>query len=201
MQRLELVLATLLCLFAGAALAGDKPAPRSAIFSAEGRDNVMIAQSYLGKGDVDGAEQHARAALASDPGIAWPHVAMALVLERREQHDKAGKEFERALALSPNDGGVLNTYGAWLCGRGDAAGADYAFRRALEDKAYRSPFQALVNAGRCAVRGGDWPKGEAYLRRAIAIEPVDRSALLLLAEAELKLGRAFDARAFVQRSD
>jgi type IV pilus assembly protein PilF len=200
-MRPEATLTLLLCLaIAGSVGAGEQKAKPAARLSEGGRSNVMLAQAYLEAGKVEAAEGRARAALASDGDVALAHATMALVRARQQQHDKAGAEFKRALALAPTDGAVLNAYGSWLCAQGDRAGADAAFQLAAQDR-MNSPLQPLVNAGQCAFMGREWSKGDAYLRQALAISPRSRTILLLLAEAQLQLGRPMDARAFVQRAD
>jgi type IV pilus assembly protein PilF len=205
-MRPEAALATMLML--AATLAGPvaakeqapKPSKQSPPISATGFDNVRLSQGYLASGDIELAEEKARAALASDGGSGLPHAAMALVYAEQKKDGKAQKEFDRALSLAPNDGAVLNAYGSWLCARGDREGADNAFRAAIEDR-LTQPVQALANAGQCAMMGKEWSKADGYLRRAVAIAPRNRTILLMLSETQLELKRPMDARAFVQRAD
>ena len=202
-MRPEAALATMLMLataLASPVAAKEKKPPKQVVLSEGGRANVVLSQSYLESGDLETAEARARSALASDGGSALPHAAMAMVYARKKQDDKAQGEFNRARALAPADGMVLNSYGSWLCSRGDYAGADEAFRAALEDRMAQQ-FQPLMNAGRCASMAQAWPKADNYLRRAVAIAPRNRSLLLLLAQTQLELKRPMDARAFVQRAD
>jgi type IV pilus assembly protein PilF len=205
-MRPEALLAMLLCLaVAGSAGAWEKAPKAPKVrkgpeLSEAGRSNVMLAQAYLDAGRVDAAEERARSALATDGDVAIAHATMALVKARQKQDGKAEDEFKRALAIAPDDGNVLNVYASWLCARGDRAGADAAFQKALQDAAV-SALQPLINAGQCAMSGRDWSKADGYLRRALSIAPQRRSLLLLLAETQLQLGRAMEARAFVQRAD
>lgn len=194
------LLAVLLLAAVGNAWA-DKPVKATTRLSDAGRANITLAQSYLESGRLKEAEDSARAAVKSDPGSAAAHALLGVVQARGKQDRKAGNSFARALELAPRDGAVLNAYGAWLCGKGDIAGADNAFRVALEDPRYTTPVQALVNAGQCAIRGGEWLRADGYLRRALAISPRNRPLLLLMAETQMRLGRPQVARAFVQRSD
>jgi type IV pilus assembly protein PilF len=186
---------------AGGAASAAKAAKGAPELTSSGRANVMLAQNYLDGGHIPEAEERARAALLTDPASPLTHATLALVLVAQKQNDKAQAEFKRALAIAPGEGVVLNAYGSFLCARGDHAGADAAFQSALADKGYDSPGQAMVNAGSCAMLGQDWVKADGYLRRAVAIAPRNRQILLLLAEAQLKLGRPMEARAFVQRAD
>jgi type IV pilus assembly protein PilF len=199
----RLALAVLLALAATCACAGDKTArvAKAGALSEDGRANIALAQAYLNAGRVKEAEGYAREALKSDGGSGAAHATMALVRARQNQPDQATAEFNRALALAPTDGGILNVYGVWLCERGDRDGADNAFRAALADQTYMAPVQPLVNAGRCALLAQQWAKSDGYLRRALQIQPNDRSVLLMLAEAQLRLQKPMEARAFVQRSD
>jgi type IV pilus assembly protein PilF len=201
-RALVLVLALALALaVAGPAGAKDKAPARPKELSADGRANVMLAQSYLDAGRVDDAEKRAKAALLTDGDVALAHATMALVHVAKSREDAARKEFDRARKLAPGDGAILNAYGSFLCAHGDRAGADAAFQLALADQRYATPVKPLVNAGRCAAIGGDWGAADGYLRRAVAIAPRERVVLLLLAETQLKLGRALEARAFVERAD
>ena len=202
-MRPEAALAVMLALataFAGPVAAKEKKPQKAVVLSEGGRANVVLSQSYLESGDLKTAEERARSAIASDGGSALPHAAMAMVHAAKKQQDKAKGEFKRALALAPADGMVLNSYGSWLCAQGDLAGADDAFRAALEDRMAQQ-FQPLVNAGRCAILGKDWAKADNYLRRAVTIAPRNRALLLMLARTQLELKRPMDARAFVQRAD
>ncbi len=197
----RLLLLAVLLAAAGNAHAWAEKAKATTRLSDTGRAHVTLAQSFLESGRLKEAEDSARAAVKSDPGAAATHALLGVVQARGKQDRKAGNSFARALELAPRDGAVLNAYGAWLCGKGDFAGADNAFRVALEDPRYTTPVQPLVNAGQCAVRAGEWLKADAYLRRALALVPRNRPLLLLMAETQMRLGRPQVARAFVQRAD
>ena len=196
-----LALALLLAGSLAAAPAVGKDKARNAPLTDGGRSSIMLAQAYLDAGRLEAAEERARAALLSDGNSALSHATYAMVMARRNQQEKAQASFKRALALGPTDGAVLNAYGAWRCERRDFAGAHDAFRRALADPRYPTPVQPLANAGRCAIIAGEWSKADGYLRRAAAVAPRSRPILLMLAEAQLRLQRPMEARAFVQRAD
>ena len=180
--------------------AAEKAPKRAPELSASGRSNVMLAQSYLNDGQLKAAEERAKAALQTDGGAALAHATMALVRAAQKQNDKARAEFERALAIAPSDGAVLNAYGSFLCANGDLAGAENAFLLAIEDRR-NAQVQPLFNAGRCAIQAQQWEKAEGYLRRALALAPTARPILLIMAELQLRMQSPLEARAFVQRSD
>jgi type IV pilus assembly protein PilF len=199
MRRLDWLVAVAILLLAGCATA--EAAGKGRALSATGRTNLVLAQSYLERNQPDKAAEWAALALKSDPGAAEVHVVLALIQASSGNHKKAEREFNRALRIAPDDGAVLNAHASWLCDRGQMAEADEAFSRALLDGNYRSPIQALANAGMCARKAGQWSKAEAYLRRALTIAPQNGPLLLLLADTELRLGKILEAQAFVQRRD
>lgn len=201
MQRPEVAL-LLLCLAACSATGDDRPlATSSGRLSADGRMNLGLAQGYLETNQIKKANDRLKLALASDPGSAEVHAVSAMIHDRNGHTDKAARAFDRALKIAPSDGAILNAHASWLCEHGQATEADQEFVRALQDARYRTPFQVLSNAGRCAHTAGQWIKAEAYLRRALEIAPQDRQVLLLLAESELRQGKIMEAQAFIQRRD
>lgn len=169
--------------------------------SAEGRDNVLVAQGYLEQHKDARAMEHVRLALQSDPDSAEVHGVMAMIQEADGELAKAGKSFDRALKLAPASGAVLNAHAAWLCRQGKVDAADLEFSRALRDPDYLTPIQALANAGKCAHKARRWAKAEQYFRHALEFAPEERQLLFLLADTELQQGQTLEARAFIQRRD
>lgn len=204
MRRLELLL--VVTILAGCAATGgatQKPAPPAAVhqMSETGRRDLNLAQGYLGMGDLDKASEWANKALASDPKSADVRVLVAMIAARNGDSKKAGAEFDRALKLAPNNGAVLNAHASWICELGQADLADQEFSLALQDPNYTRPFQALANAGKCALGSGQLVKAEGYFRRALVLSPEDRAVLYLMADTELRLGKIMEAQAFIQRRD
>jgi type IV pilus assembly protein PilF len=171
------------------------------VLSADGRANLAKADAFLSRKQYDLALSHARKAQDSDPRSATVHAQIAIIQDRAGRQDEAAKAFDRALALAPGDGAILNAHASWLCEHGDTARADLQFERALRDRNYRTPLQAMVNAGKCTHRAGQWLLAEAYLRRAVALVPEDAVVLYLLADVHFRQNKLFEARAFLQRRD
>jgi len=163
------------------------------------RDRVVLAQKRLVAGDVAGAQREAAAALKQNPNAADAHTLMAAALERGGNAAKAGEHYRRAAELAPASGAALSNYGVWLCGEGRAAESLAWFDKALASPGYATPATALANAGICAVQAGQGDRADRDLRRAIALDPANATALGALAEREYRAGRAFEARAFSER--
>jgi type IV pilus assembly protein PilF len=206
MRRPEVLLCCLLLAACASDGAREGPAVTAGVakheaLSSDGRMNLALAETYLAKGDMVRTTERANKVLDSDPGSARAHALLALVHEHAGETEKAGRAFDRALALAPADGGILNAHASWLCEHGKPAEADREFALALADASYRTPWQALANAGKCALSAGRLAPAEDYLRRALVFAPADRTLLFLLADVELRQGKTFEAQAFVQRRD
>jgi type IV pilus assembly protein PilF len=209
MRRLEALLTSLACglLLASCASApADQPAVEVAPDTGpspvtDARLNLTLAENYLAKGDLAKAAQRADLAIAAKPDWGQAHAIRAMVFARAGDSAKAGKQFDRALALAPADGAILNAHASWLCEHGQADAADREFVKALADPAYRTPVQALANAGKCALSTNRLAAAEDYLRRALVFAPNDPTLLQLLADVELRQGKVFEAQAFIQRRD
>lgn len=202
-MRLPEVLALCLCLAACANDGAEKKSDAivSSRLSSAGRMNLGLAQGYVEAKELAKASERLKLAMASDPGAAEVHAMAAIIHDRNGEAGKAEREFDRALAIAPADGFILNAHASWLCENGRATQADQEFVRALRDPRYRMPFQALANAGKCAHQVRQWAKAESYLRRAVELSPADGRVLLLLADTELRQGKFLEARAFIQRRD
>lgn len=196
-----LALALGACASNGEAVAKPQPGPSANSLSAEGRTNLGLAQGYLDAGQVEKARERAELAQASDPGSADVHALLGMLSAQAGKNEQARREFERAVAIAPDDGSILNVHASWLCGEGRFTEADAQFERALRDKRYRTPVQAMANAGKCAHRAKRWSIAEDYFRRAIALSPDDASVLFLLADTSLRQGKMMEAQAFIQRRD
>ena len=201
MRRPEALLA---CLLLAACASGGERTPsagKAGEPSSSGRLNLGLAEGYLTKGDLPKAAERAEMVLASDPRWAQAHALRAVVHERAGETEKASRAFDRALALEPKDGAILNAHAVWLCGHGQPDRADREFAMALADPGYRQPVQALANAGKCANGAGRLAAAADYLRRALVFAPTDKTLLFMLADIELRQGKTFEAQAFIQRRD
>lgn len=167
--------------------------------AAKARLLVQQGQVALTQGDLEAAGKAADQAIKTAPNVAIAHTLSAIVAERNGDSAKAGKHYRRALDLEPDEGGMANNYGTWLCTNGRAKESLEWFDRAIADPRYRTPAVAMANSGACAVDAGDDARAETYLVGALQIDPVNPVALAAMADREFRVGDAFRARAFSQR--
>lgn len=124
---------------------------------------------------------------------------LAVLYDRMEEHERASRSFQKALAESPVDGRVWNDYGFYHYQRGRWQDAEQAYRRSCElipdmernrvnlgmalaqqgrsEEAYAeftrvlSPAAAHSNLGMVLAQQGRGAEAEAAFERALACEP------------------------------
>ncbi|BAV97608.1 type IV pilus assembly protein PilF [Lysobacter enzymogenes] len=174
----------------------DRHAPSGAA-AASGR--VLSAQRYLQAGDEAKARDELRQALKFDSKSVEAYSLMALMAERDGKNAEAGGYYRKAATLAPERGAVLNNYAVWLCANQQPGQALGYFDRARVDPTYADLAVLLANSGACADRAGEGERADRDLRQALALEPANATALSAMAKRQLRLGKAFEARAFSER--
>ncbi|MFY2764895.1 type IV pilus biogenesis/stability protein PilW [Arenimonas sp. MALMAid1274] len=172
-----------------------------AAMSNKGLANLTLAQNYLASGQTEYAIDRANRALRSDPDSADVQIVLGMIREKLGDSAGAGAHYARGVKLAPTSGHVLNVHGVWLCQQGKAADADQAFARAVRDPFYKTPDQALFNAGKCAMQAGQLDKAEAYLRQGLQASPENPALLARMAELQFQRRDYMSARAFYQRRE
>jgi type IV pilus assembly protein PilF len=161
--------------------------------------NVQLGVGYMQQGRTDLALEKLTRALELDPSSAQGHSVIAVLYERIGQQELAGTHYRRAIALAPQDPGIQNNYGRFLCTQNRLEEAERYFLSAVKDPHYRSPEVAYTNAGICAKRVPDLAKAEQYLRSALQVDPHYPPALVEMAEISYEQGNFLPARAYLQR--
>ncbi|MGH8082640.1 MAG: type IV pilus biogenesis/stability protein PilW [Lysobacter sp.] len=172
----------------------DKPSGESA---AMGR--VTAAQRYLEAGETAKAREELKQALKFDSKSAEAYSLMAVLAERDGKNADAGGYYRKAADYAPTRGAALNNYGVWLCANQRAADGLGYFDRALADPQYTTPVVVLANGGACADQAGQGERADRDLRLALSLDPNNSMALGAMAKRQLRLGKAFEARAFSER--
>lgn len=163
------------------------------------QEKLGLAANRLQAGRLDEAEKLARGVLGEKSLAADAYTLLAVIAAQRGDNAQAGEHYRKALDLAPQQGAMLNNYGAWLCANGHAAEGIVLFDRALQDPRYPSPASALANAGGCALQAGQGERAERDLRKALELDPANAYALESMARNEVAHRRYFEARAFSQR--
>jgi type IV pilus assembly protein PilF len=162
---------------------------------------VEVAQEFVRQNKYDEAIKQADIAIRSDPKSGVPYMVKGFILDRKNQYSKATDAFTKAVKLSPNNGFVLNAFGVHLCDQKQYVKADAAFLQASLDNNYPLAYQALENAGQCALANENNAVAEERARAALAINAERASALETMTQVKFKQGNFFEARAFMQRRE
>ena len=161
--------------------------------------NTSLGLTYMERGQHEVALGKLKKAIRVDPDYAPAHTVLAILYERIGEIKLAGKHYQLAYKIDPEDGDVNNNYGGYLCRWGNGSKAIDHFEKALDDPFYRSPALALTNAGSCALSQGQMTVAEEYLRRALKFDPNFSDALMAMARVSFQQNNFLDARAFLQR--
>jgi TolB-like protein/DNA-binding winged helix-turn-helix (wHTH) protein/Tfp pilus assembly protein PilF len=116
------------------------------------------------------AEMAAERAIALDDSIGKAHAARAFALWRYEwKWKEAGEEFQKALALSPNDSDTHHLYGIFLATKRDFAGAAKQLRVAQE----LDPLSLIIrtNIGWLSYYQHDYTTAIADYRSVLQADP------------------------------
>ena len=143
------------------------------------RGYAEMAQTYCLLGDYSvlpdrvvwpQAEMSAQRALALDDSLSTAHAALASALWRYEWDWKgADAQFQRALALNPNDSDTHHLYGIFLATKGEFAPAEQQLKAAEE----LDPLSLIIrtNIGWLSYYQHDFPKAIADYQDVLRTDP------------------------------
>lgn len=161
--------------------------------------HTRLGATYLYRNQLDVAQQELERALELDPDDSQANNVMGLLQIRLRNDDKAERHFRRAISEQGDNSEARNNYGVFLCERNRLDEADKQFRAALANPLYRTPEQAALNAGLCALRKPDKDAAAKYLRTALEKDPRSAPALFQMARLSFEAGQMLSARGFMQR--
>lgn len=153
-----------------------------------------LAAGYYERGQMGVALEELAEAVRLDPNNARAYNIFGLIHAVLGEDAKAEQNFQKALALAPNDSEIRHNWGWYLCTHGKPRDSIAEFEAALRNPLYRTPEIALVNAARCSISVGDVKAAETYYRRALAAAPNDSNTLYGLASLAYKGARYAEAR-------
>lgn len=166
-------------LLAGCASGGDMAGAQPG--SGRGADlrrvaiRLQLAAGYYEQGQLAVALDEVQLALRADPDSADALGMQGLIYAGLGETGLAEDSFLRGLRLAPRNPDLNNNYGAFLCHGGRAERAMPFFEAALASAAYRSPGEALNNAGACRLALRQDAEAERHLLLAWQLTPA-RSA-------------------------
>ena len=177
-----------------------KPQKNLDAYTAKAVDtHIQLAVGYLQRGLVEVALEKIETALRFDNNSGDAHTVAGAINEQIGRHDQARYHYQRAIKLDPEDGGILNNYGQFLCKSGDIDAAEEHFQLAVKDPFYATPAAAIGNACSCLANFGQGARAEQYCRDAIDLDPRVPDPYYHLARGFYQQNQYMKARAFLQR--
>ncbi len=146
------------------------------------------------------AKAAAQKALDLDATLAGPHTSLAAIHWTYDwDMDAAGREFERALALDPNDATAHEWYGLYLSQNGRRGQAIGEMQRAHE----LDPLSLIieVNVGRCQYYAREYDEAVRVLEGLREREPDAWVVHMILGQTYLVMGRLPEAIRELERSN
>jgi len=178
---------------------GTRPTTYAAPDPKAAEINVRLGLNYLQRGDYDIALEKLEKALQQNPNLPSAHNTIALLYQRLGELSKAEHHFKQATQRDPRYSAAQNNYGVFLCQQGQYEEAEQRFLEALKNPLYKSPAQALENAGMCANRIPDQTLAESYFLRALQLNSELSKSLLQMAKLRFLNVDYENAQSYIQR--
>jgi len=160
---------------------------------------IQLAAGYMQSGRLDFAKDYIEKALEIDANNSQANNVMAIVQWKLKDYGAADKYFRKAVREDPNNSAAQNNYGVFLCEQGKIDKAVRRFEKATDNALYKTPAEANLNAGLCLMKKPAPEQAEKYFKAALKADPRLPGALYHIAVINFEAGRAFPARAFIER--
>lgn len=162
--------------------------------------NLQLGQHYLNMNMLDIAKERLELALKEDASNIQAHNTLAVLYNRIGQYDNAREEFDTALELAPDDLGVQNNFGQFLCDRAEFKQGMDLLNKAAFNPLNRQAWLALTNAGYCSIAMQQKAEAEMYFKQALQINESYAPALLAMQKISFQRADLWAAKGYWQRA-
>ena len=160
---------------------------------------VQLGVGYMSMNNNVAALESLKKAVEVDARSSNAHGVIAVLYDRLDEEDLAGRHFKKAVSLAPGNASAQNNYGRFLCKKGSLNEAGDRFKAAYNNPLNGKKWLALSNAGQCELKAGQPVKAEGLFRKALEINPRFPNALSSMAKIRFKKGNYLSVRAYLQR--
>lgn len=161
--------------------------------------HLQLGVRYLSLNKLELAKENLEQALKSNSDNPQAHNALAFLYEKLNQADKAKEHYETALDLMPDDLGVKNNYGRFLCEHGEREEGMELLTEASSNPLNDRQWMALTNAGRCQLSMGQKPLAENYFKQALQQNNVYAPALAEMQKVAYEKSDFWASKGYLQR--
>jgi type IV pilus assembly protein PilF len=160
---------------------------------------LQLGVRYMDLNKLELAKENLQKALEKEPNNARAHSALAFLNEKINHFDQAKQHYDVALGLSPDDIGIQNNYGKFLCDRRQFSRGLELLTQATSNLLNDKPWMALTNAARCHLGMGQRPQAVALLKQALDMNGQYSAALLEMQKISYQMGEYKTAEDYLQR--
>ncbi len=161
--------------------------------------HFQLGVRYLSMNKLELAKENLLQAVKNNSDNAQAHNALAFLYEKLYQYDKAKDHYETALDLAPDDLGVKNNFGRFLCEHGESKDGMELLSEASVSPLNDRQWLALTNAGRCQLEMGQKKLAENYFLQALQLNNTYVPALSEMQKVAYQNGDFWSAKGYLQR--
>lgn len=194
----KLVVMFFLMALGGCASQGKTPSGEESNIRERARIHTELGAGYFAQRNIPVALEEFTHATQIDPTYSMAYTGLGLVYASLNEDAKAEANFRKALELNPGSSEAHNNYGTFLCSRNRIDESITQFLEAVKNPLYATPEAAYLNAGVCALKKKDVDNAEAYLKKALQIQPLLHSAAYQLAAIQYGKGNYPQTRNLLQ---
>jgi len=172
------------------------PTVVSAEAGCRGAEAILgAARAAVQRGDLAAAERAYATVQTSHPSCAEAFFELGMLYDRAQQPGKAAPQFERVVALTPNNPQAWDYLALSLEPLGEFERAEQAYKKGLEvNRGPQFDYFLDYNFGRFLMKRNRLEEAAAHLDRAVALAPHTRAVYYERAKLREKLGRYQQAR-------
>jgi type IV pilus assembly protein PilF len=160
---------------------------------------LQLGIRYMDLNKLELAKENLQKALEKEPNNARAHSALAFLYEKINHFDEARQHYEAALGLSPEDIGIQNNYGKFLCDRRQFDKGLALLTTASSNLLNDRQWMAFTNAARCHLGMGQRPQAVNLLRRALEMNNQYPAALFEMQKISYQMGDYKAAEDYLQQ--
>ncbi|MDD5214082.1 MAG: type IV pilus biogenesis/stability protein PilW [Methylococcales bacterium] len=160
---------------------------------------LQLGVRYLNLNKLEIARENLQHAIRLDSKNAQAFNALAFLDEKLGKMDEARSHYQTAISLTPEDLGVRNNYGRFLCEEGETQKGIELLTATTNDRLNERPWLAMTNLGRCYMKLAQYGEAQTYFEQALQLNENYAPALLEMQKVHYQQGNFSAAKVYLQR--
>ena len=160
---------------------------------------LQLGVRYMNMNRLELAKENLEKAIKTDSSNVQVHNALAFLYEKIEKFPLAKEHYQTALKLAPDDLGVQNNYGRFLCEHNEVSAGLSLLNKAVTNLLNDRQWMALTNAGICQMKQGQVSRAKAYFKQALMVNESYAPALLEMQKISYQNREYWPAKGYLQR--